>query len=28
VAGGIANVIVGLEPRTAGVADHVGARYG
>ena len=28
VAGGIANVIVGLEPRTAGVADHAGARYG
>ena len=27
VAGGIANVIVGLSPRTAGVADHAGARY-
>ena len=26
VAGGIANVIVGLRPRTAGVADHAGAR--
>ncbi len=28
VAGGVANVIVGLKPRTAGVADHAGARYG
>jgi len=28
VAGGIANVIVGLELRTAGVADHAGVRYG
>jgi undecaprenyl-diphosphatase len=28
VAGGIANVIVGLEPRTAGVAEHTGARDG
>jgi hypothetical protein len=25
--GGIANVIVGLKPRVAGVADHTGARY-
>ena len=28
VAGGIANVIVGLELRTAGVVDHAGVRYG
>jgi undecaprenyl-diphosphatase len=28
VVGGIANVIVGLEPPTAGVADHAGMRYG
>ena len=27
VVGGIANVIVGLKPRVAGVADHAGARY-
>lgn len=26
--GGIANVIVGLRPRPAGVADHAGARFG
>jgi membrane-associated phospholipid phosphatase len=26
VAGGIANVIVGLEPRTTGLAEHPGAR--
>jgi len=27
VVGGIANVIVGLKPRVAGVAEHAGARY-